>query len=412
MLGEIDPGCRIVAIDPYVLHSRLTIYEVLKQRKQITYLDCSILDDLGTSLQAALQTYHDGVDIDMKSVRTVVLDHVDAVPPDKLTAFLKASLHQLHDDGLFVLYGRTLPHGLLADESLQSLVRILPAESAVQNTDVAKEESAGEASIASHRIEVYAFNGGRVLVDGRPVEDWGGALPYNLFFYIIDKAMVKRQDIFDAFWPDFNPKEATNVFHVTKRKVRKTLYDVEMTRYSNGFYRVSPDVEVYYDVMHFSQLVQDAGMLEGDAQIAKYEQAVRLVRNRFLHHSDETWIKERRRQLEYTVSEVLIELADVKRAAGLLDAALGWYIRALSMNDAREDVVLKIMSVYLALNAPADALTVYNRLRKHLGDEYGVLPGKPLRDLAEEARARLQEQQNNPDDEDETGLNQQGNTDD
>ena len=35
--------------------------------------------------------------------------------------------------------------------------------------------------------------------------------------------MATRDDIFNTFWPSLSIKEATNVFHVTKRKVNEIL---------------------------------------------------------------------------------------------------------------------------------------------------------------------------------------------
>ena len=35
--------------------------------------------------------------------------------------------------------------------------------------------------------------------------------------------MVTRDEIFETFWPGLPTKEATNVFHVTKRKISERL---------------------------------------------------------------------------------------------------------------------------------------------------------------------------------------------
>ncbi|QPC81440.1 hypothetical protein G4Y79_17310 [Phototrophicus methaneseepsis] len=394
MMGEIDPGCRIVAIDPYFTHARLLLNNFLDIGEDVIYLDCSVLDELGTSLSSAIQEFYNGHLPDLQSIRFILLDHIDSVVQSDLVHFLKAGLQELNTLGRFVLFGRRLPYDVLHDANLEPIAQILPSVNHVRHNEL---------SASRHQIIVHAFNGGRVLVDGRSVEDWGGALPYNLFFYLVDKGMVKRQDIFDTFWPGFTNKEATNVFHVTKRKVRKILYDVDIYKYNNGFYRISPDVDVYYDVMHFTQLVQDANVAEGDRKIALLEQAVQLVHNRFLHTADEAWIVERRQQLEYALSDLLIDLADSKRKAGQLNAALGLCARALSMNDAREDVIMRIMELYLEIGMPADALSAYNLVEKRLVERYGIPPGRALRELADEAAAMLDgSQQDEPEDDDGT----------
>src|SRR5262249_51927401 len=68
-------------------------------------------------------------------------------------------------------------------------------------------------------IDIHAFSHGNVLAEGVPVTDWNGPLVRNLFYYLVDHPMVTRAEIFETFWPELPVKEATNVFHVTKRKI-------------------------------------------------------------------------------------------------------------------------------------------------------------------------------------------------
>src|SRR5688500_18693889 len=74
------------------------------------------------------------------------------------------------------------------------------------------------------------------LINGRTLTTWDGVLPKCLFFYLVDRAMTTRNEIFDTFWPELKKREATNVFHVTKRKVSEIL-EQDLTTYSAGFYR-------------------------------------------------------------------------------------------------------------------------------------------------------------------------------
>ena len=73
------------------------------------------------------------------------------------------------------------------------------------------------------QLEVYAFGRGHALVNGLPITNWDGALPRNLFFFFMDHPLVTRDEIFETFWPDLSVKEATNVFHVTKRKITERI---------------------------------------------------------------------------------------------------------------------------------------------------------------------------------------------
>src|SRR6185295_16856224 len=107
-------------------------------------------------------------------------------------------------------------------------------------------------------IEVYAFGSGVVRVNGLPVDTWDGPLPRNLFYYFVDHPMVTRDEIFETFWPDLNTKEATNVFHVTKRKISERL-GFDLTTYAGGFYYHSTKINLQYDVAVFDALIEEAG---------------------------------------------------------------------------------------------------------------------------------------------------------
>src|SRR6185436_12766505 len=106
----------------------------------------------------------------------------------------------------------------------------------------------------SPHLEVYGFSGGSVFMNGLPVESWDGPLPRNLFYYFVDHPMVTRDELFETFWPELPTKEATNVFHVTKRKISERL-GFELTAYSGGFYRPSGQMAVHYDVRNFETLL-------------------------------------------------------------------------------------------------------------------------------------------------------------
>ncbi|MEL7233626.1 MAG: hypothetical protein AAGK74_03960, partial [Chloroflexota bacterium] len=114
-------------------------------------------------------------------------------------------------------------------------------------------------------LEVYALGRGYALVNGQEITNWDGALPRNLFFYFVDNPLVTRDQIFEVFWPRLTTKEATNVFHVTKRKISERITmkvsepgSYELTQYGGGFYTPSDKLIRYYDVHEFEDAVNGA----------------------------------------------------------------------------------------------------------------------------------------------------------
>jgi two-component SAPR family response regulator len=72
-------------------------------------------------------------------------------------------------------------------------------------------------------LETYALGRGYGIVNGQTINNWDGALPRNLFFYFVDHPLITRDQIFEVFWPRLATKDATNVFHVTKRKISERI---------------------------------------------------------------------------------------------------------------------------------------------------------------------------------------------
>ena len=108
------------------------------------------------------------------------------------------------------------------------------------------------------QLEIYALGRGYAFVNGQEITNWDGALPRNLFFYFVDHPLVTRDEIFATFWPKLSVKEATNVFHVTKRKISERISgkvggskSYELTQYQAGFYMPSEKVVRHYDVADF-----------------------------------------------------------------------------------------------------------------------------------------------------------------
>ncbi len=245
------------------------------------------------------------------------------------------------------------------------------------------------------QLEIYAFGRGHAIINGSPVESWDGALPRHLFFYFIDRDLITRDEIFKTFWADLGVKEATNVYHVTKRKISERLSlnvqdaeNYELTEYSAGFYRPADKIARHYDVAEFEAAVDEASMtFDDDQQAALYRRAIDLYRAPFLLTIDMPWVHDRREKLQRLFLEALIGLARIHKAAGRNEAALGYFMRAIHEKPLREDIHREVMSLYTKLGYTDEAVHQYQQLEVLVQDLVGVPP-------APETQALLQQIQN------------------
>ncbi len=312
---------------------------------------------------------------------TLIVDAYDLADTAYRVPFVATLTAQLPSGSRVVLATRELPRALLQHEDVQGRAALLPVQPDEMLLDYA---SATDKTV----LEVRALGLGRVLVNGRRVERWDGVLPKMLFHFFIDRGMTTRDEIFQTFWPNLKPREATNVFHVTKRKISEIL-GTDLTVYWSGFYRIAPDLELHYDVVKFAEAVQNAAVASDEDAIRFYRNAIALYRGQYLSTSTHPWVERRRAELHATYTEALIGLGRIYRRLGRTQEALGCFLRALATTPRREDLARAVMELYRDMQMPADALQIYEHLERNLRQELGIMPDQLTVSLADEVRAQL-----------------------
>jgi DNA-binding SARP family transcriptional activator len=258
---------------------------------------------------------------------------------------------------------------------------VLAGQAAVVGDERAMGGSTYGDDPALGQLEVFSLSGGHVYIDGRPVTSWDGSLPRHLFYYFVDHPMVTRDEIFAVFWPKMSVKEATNVFHVTKRKISERLGH-ELTNYSSGFYIHSPRLSIHYDAHLFESAVDQAIEDEENAPYLWYE-AVQLYRDEYLPYIHMPWVNERRDILRHKYAQALIGLGRFHRGLNELESALGYLLRALREKPDWEDVHQDVMMIYSQQGRIEDARHQYAQLTETLDDMFGIKPSKDTTRLYE-----------------------------
>lgn len=242
------------------------------------------------------------------------------------------------------------------------------------------------------QVEVYGFGRGHAFVNGEEITTWDGALPRNLFFYFIDNNLVTRDDIFSTFWPNLSVKEATNVFHVTKRKISERITmkvgeeeeNYELTLYSAGFYMPSDKIVRHYDVEDFVDAIEQATTSEDERERERlYRHAVDLYKAPFLETIKMPWVEERRNYLRQLQTQALVGLGRINRKRGNIEEALGFYTRAAKESPDREDTHREIILIYAEKGMKSDAKKQYDTLKKILKENYGIAPSPEIQAIYE-----------------------------
>jgi DNA-binding SARP family transcriptional activator len=285
----------------------------------------------------------------------IILDEYDrADGADDVQNFIEKLASYLPENGRIVINSRTLPR--LSWISLTAKRRAVLLE----DERLLTQNFFGNQGSGSQTLEVFALGPGFVLLNDTMIDTWEGHLPRLLFFFALERPVITRSEICEAFWPELDTEQAVNVFHVTKRRLHKAL-NMDVLVHEDGYYRINPDLDVYYDAMSFVTHLIDGRNHDNADRIGAYQQAVELYRGRFLQGHTDPWISLRRADYQAGFLEALIEIANF-RMQQRPEMALGLFQRAVGEDNKREDLHREIMRLFVQLGRRSEAAAHYQRL--------------------------------------------------
>ncbi|MDX1994175.1 MAG: bacterial transcriptional activator domain-containing protein [bacterium] len=372
-LQALDDRTRLIVVHPNYREQHQLLSEFLQSPALYLRVRGTNLsqEQLEQQLDEVLATQHPE---QSAPATTLILDECDRVNRDALNPFLNDLLNRFAQSRI-VLLGRDLPQALMEDTQLRHQMAFVPHDETTMLWDYARR------SEPTHLLEVRAFGEGRVILHGQQIDNWDGVLPRALFFYLVDRGMTTRNEIFETFWPTLPVREATNVFHVTKRKISEVL-GIDLTTYWSGFYRISPDIHLSYDVILFTDMVNNSAIMSLEEADRLLTRALALYRGHFLSPTDSEWAKKRRSELSQNYSEALAALAKVKEELAEDRQALGLYLRSAALSPNREDLTSSVMRLYRRLNMPEAALSAYDRFVEAAQSDPTLEPAPQLEQMA------------------------------
>lgn len=339
---------------------------------------------IGEALAADLGAYGDEPLI-------LFIDELDRVAMDAdFNQFIRALVGALPSDVQIAFSSRLLTYQPWYD-------MVARGEAIVLGTDQRKDDMMFTVEATPKpQLEVYGFGRGHALVNGMPITNWDGALPRNLFFFFMDHPLVTRDEIFETFWPDLSVKEATNVFHVTKRKITERISmkisedgSYELTQYNSGFYMPSDKVVRHYDVGDFQEAVDKALVATSDKEeVALLSRAIDIYKASFLQTIEMKWVQERRSTLRQLYAQALIGMGRIYFRRSEAQRAIGFFTRALKETPEREDIHRQVMGLYQGMGMLDDAVVQYRKLEQVLNDTLKIAPSRETRELYEQIEAR------------------------
>jgi len=295
----------------------------------------------------------------------LILDEFDqATIADDLQRFLERLVDYLPAQCRIVISGRKLPRLPWVSMIAQNKAIML------RDGDIVARDFYQEQPPGDNQIEVYGLGPGHVVLNGQTIDNWEGHLPRLLFFFALDRPVVTRSEICQAFWPDLETDQAVNVFHVTKRRLHKALEGIGMDIliHEGGYYRVNPQLNIRYDVMEFVSGLVEGRSTPAENRLTAWQHALELYQRPFLQGHHEQWIMKRREEYQAGYIEALSEIARLRMEDGRPEQALNLLLRAVSDDPRRQDIHREVMRLYADLGRRSEAAGHFNKLSEMLTD--------------------------------------------
>jgi len=286
----------------------------------------------------------------------LVLDEYDrADVADDIQWFVEKMIARMPEHCRVVINSRTLPRLPWVSMIAQGRALLLEDQRLIRENFY---EIQGRGKLA---LEVYALGPGFVLLNDKPVDTWEGHLPRLLFFFALDRPVITRSEICQAFWPELETDQAVNVFHVTKRRLHKAL-DMDVLVHEDGYYQINPQLDIDYDVMHFAARLMDGRDKNNPNRIAAWQKAIDLYRGPFLQGHSDRWILDRRVDFQSGYLDALSEMAQHRLGENRPEQALALYQKAAHENNKREDIHREIMKLFASLGRRSEAAAHYQKM--------------------------------------------------
>jgi two-component SAPR family response regulator len=324
--------------------------------RHLTFIPNSVYEDLSSNMPLVVDCFVRELREMSDEPFVLIFDEYDRSDiADDVQRFVERLAVALPENCHLVINSRTLPRiswiSLIARNKASMLV----------NDQTITQDFYGFKNDSEGNLEVYALGPGFVLLNNQYIDSWEGHLPRLLFFFTLDRPVVTRSDICSSFWPELHDEQAVNVFHVTKRRLHKAL-DADVLIHNDGYYRVNPELQVYYDVLDFAESLIRGRDVNNPDRLEAYQRATTLYRGPFLQGHEDQWIVLRRQDFRVGYVEALKFIANTWRERQRPEQALSVLQKALVEDLRVDDVSEEVMRLYAQLGRRNEAAAHYQRV--------------------------------------------------
>lgn len=216
---------------------------------------------------------------------------------------------------------------------------------------------------------------------------WRTQKTQELFAYLVHHGSVgvHKTKIMEDLLPEMDPEAATTNIHTCIYQIRKTIRDLGLSSqfnvtYANQFYYMEMS-DIQYDVDAFLQAAAQGSDGNG---ITPYVKACELYRGHYMDDNGYSWAIHRQQQLLHRYVDLIQKIALFYVNANRPDTAIVYLEAGIVQTPLHEPLHELLLAAYAASGNRAAFATHYDRIKKLLWEELGVVPGQAMKRLAEQ----------------------------
>ena len=174
----------------------------------------------------------------------------------------------------------------------------------------------------------------------------------------------------------------TSNFHINLYRARRAVFPGIFTL-EQGRYKLNPDVNIWFDVAEFEDLLNRAKNLPpgSKARAANLERAIELYRESFMEEFYSEWTEMRRREFEDKYLKALSLLTSFYGDTGEYDRAIALLEKFIAIDPYQDEIYCQIMEWYLVIGDKVSALRTYKRYIDTVASEKEFTPSARIREL-------------------------------
>jgi DNA-binding SARP family transcriptional activator len=237
-------------------------------------------------------------------------------------------------------------------------------------------------------VRIYTLGRFEIFRDGKPLAFSRKVQkrPLSLLKAVIafGGQAVREEMLADTVWPEAEGDMAYQSMSVALRRLRQLLGHEEAVQRREGLFTLDPRF-CWVDAFAFERLLGKAASQReagrGEEAADPEEKALALYRGPFLaEEAERSWAVSMRERLRSRYLSAVGRLGARYWQKGQSEKAREWYLKGIDVDNLAEEFYQSLIRCYLADRREAEALAVFERLKKTFSS-LGVEPSPRTRNL-------------------------------